>query len=145
MRDFRIEDQDAVRTLVLAGMQERWGADYDPTHNPDLDDIWASHVALGADVVVDEVAGGIVAVGMLLPEHGGRGRIRRMSVDAAHRREGRARAMVTELVRRAREHQLVEVLVRADTPWTSAVELYRACGFEITGADEIDTRFRLRL
>jgi ribosomal protein S18 acetylase RimI-like enzyme len=70
---------------------------------------------------------------------------RRMSVAAAYRREGRARAMVSELVRRAREHQLVEVLVRADTPWTSAVELYRACGFEITGADETDTRFRLRL
>ncbi len=44
---FRPEDQDAVRALILAGLEERWGA-VDPSLNPDLDDI----AAIYADSVV---------------------------------------------------------------------------------------------
>ena len=145
MRDFTRDDQDAVRELVLDGMRERWGEVYDETFNPDLDDIWANHVVAGADVVVDERDGVIVTVGMLLPEPEGRGRIRRMSVSADHRRLGLGRAMVEELVARARQRGMAEVLVRADTQWTSAVALYERCGFTCTGSDETDTHFSLVL
>jgi hypothetical protein len=48
MRDFKPGDQVPVRELVLEGMRERWGDAYDPSVNPDLDDISASYLDRGA-------------------------------------------------------------------------------------------------
>jgi hypothetical protein len=42
-------------------MRERWGDAYDPAANPDLNNISAIYVARGAEVVVVEVGGDIVA------------------------------------------------------------------------------------
>ncbi|HZA87409.1 MAG TPA: hypothetical protein VE466_11045 [Acidimicrobiales bacterium] len=61
MRDFTPGDQTAVRELVLGGMRERWGDAYDPSANPDLDDISASYINWGAEVVVVDIEGEIVA------------------------------------------------------------------------------------
>ena len=145
LRDFDPGDQAAVRGLVLGGMRERWGDAYDPFANPDLDDISVTYVGRGAEVVVAEIEGDIVATGTLLPEGGARGRIVRVSVDPAHRRRGLGRQVVEELVRRARRRGMHEVLVRTDTPWTSAVALYRSSGFDDVGRDATDTHFALRL
>jgi hypothetical protein len=57
VRDFRPGDQASVRELALGGMRERWGDCYDPSSNPDLDDISASYVDRGAEVVVGERQG----------------------------------------------------------------------------------------
>jgi ribosomal protein S18 acetylase RimI-like enzyme len=145
LRDFEPCDQAPVRELVLSGMRERWGDAYDPLANPDLDNISASYVDRGADVVVAEIGGEIVATGMLRPEGDGRGRIVRVSVDQAHRQRGFGRQLVEELVRRARRRGMLEVVVLTDTPWTSALALYRSCGFNDVGEDENDTHFVLPL
>jgi ribosomal protein S18 acetylase RimI-like enzyme len=145
LRDFEPCDQAPVRELVLSGMRERWGNAYDPLANPDLDNISASYVDRGADVVVAEIGGEIVATGMLRPEGDGRGRIVRVSVDQAHRQRGFGRQLVEELVRRARRRGMLEVVVLTDTPWTSALALYRSCGFNDVGEDENDTHFVLPL
>jgi GNAT superfamily N-acetyltransferase len=142
MRDFTPGDQTAVRELVLGGMRERWGDAYDPSANPDLDDISASYINWGAEVVVVDIEGEIVATGTLLPERNRRGRIVRMSVDAAHRRKGFGRQVVEELVRRARRRGMFEVVVLTDTPWTSALALYRPLGFDYVSQDDTDTHFR---
>jgi hypothetical protein len=68
LRDFEPRDHEPVRELVLAGMRERWGDAYDPSANPDLDNISACYVDRGADVVVAEIGGEIVATGILWPE-----------------------------------------------------------------------------
>ena len=47
-RDFRPGDQGAVRNLVLAGMQERWGDDFDPSAHRDLEDIGEEYVPTDA-------------------------------------------------------------------------------------------------
>lgn len=145
MRDFTTRDQIAVRELVLGGMRERWGDAYDPSANPDLDDISTSYVDRGAEVVVVQIGGEIVATGMLRPEPDRRGRILRMSVDQGYRRRGFGRQVVEELVRRARRRGMVEVVVLTDTPWTSALALYRSSGFAHVGQDDIDTHFALPL
>jgi ribosomal protein S18 acetylase RimI-like enzyme len=145
MRDFTPGDQEPVRELVLGGMRERWGDAYDPSANPDLDNISASYVDRGAEVVVVEMDGEIVATGMLQPERDGRGRIVRVSVDRARRRQGFGRQVVEELVRRARRRGMLEVVVLTDTPWTSAVALYRSCGFDDVGQDDTDTHLALPL
>lgn len=145
VRDFQPGDQGPVRELVLEGMRERWGDAYDPLANPDLDDIKASCIDQGVEVVVVELEGGIVATGMLQPEGDGGGRIVRVSVDRAHRRQGFGRHVVEELVRRARRRGMREVVVLTDTPWTSALALYRSCGFNDAGQDDTDSHFSLHL
>lgn len=39
IRDFQVDDQSPARALILAGLREHWGEDFDPAQNPDLDDI----------------------------------------------------------------------------------------------------------
>jgi len=141
IRDLRTDDQDAVRSLVLAGMRERWGDVYDPEANPDLDDIWATYVEAGAEVVVVERDGVIVATGTLRAEPDGRGRIVRMAVDGTHRRQGLGRSVVDELVRRAARKGLTEVVVLTDIPWASARALYEACGFAEVDRDATDVHY----
>ena len=44
-------NEDAVRSLILDGLQEHWGS-VDPTLNPDLDDLAATYAA-GRVLVAD--------------------------------------------------------------------------------------------
>lgn len=69
----------------------------------------------------------------------------RQSVDSGHRRAGHGRRVVEELIVRARRQLMHEILVFTDTPWTSAVALYRACGFVEIGRDDADTYLLLEL
>ena len=144
VRSFQPGDQGAVRDLVLAGLAERWGPSFDPAHNPDLDDLAASYLSQGAEIVVAvDDSGSIVATGTLVPETDRRGRLVRVSVDGGRRGEGLGRAVVEELMRRARRRGLRSVVVSTDTPWTSALALYRACGLTELGRDDVETHLGL--
>jgi ribosomal protein S18 acetylase RimI-like enzyme len=145
VRDFRPTDQCGLRRLILEGLRDRWGEAFDASVNPDLNDFVANYLARGAEIVVVEADGELIASGILTAEDDITGRIVRMSVAAAHRRQGVARRVVDELVRRARRRSMTGVRVATDTPWTSAVELYRACGFNEVGSDGTDTHFFLPL
>jgi GNAT superfamily N-acetyltransferase len=138
-------DQIAVRDLVLSGMRERWSDAYDPSVNPDLDDIWINYVEQDADVVVVEFGAAIIATGILCPEPDHGGRIRRMSTAEEHRRQGYGRQVVQELLSWARHRGMVEVVVRTDTPWASALALYHSCGFVETDRDDTETDLAIRL
>lgn len=145
IRDFNLPDQPAVQDLVLNGLRERWGESFDESFNSDLDDIVETYINRGADVVVAERSGRIVATGMLIFERPRQARIVRMSVATQHRREGLARLVVAELVARARCRNVEELQVLTDTPWESAVALYRSCGFVEVGSDSADTHFAMDL
>ena len=131
-----VTDQASVRDLILEGMKERWGDAFDPERNSDLDDIVGSYVVHGAAVVVVEEDGMVIATGMLAPAGDGTGRLVRVAVASAHRRRGLGRLLVDELVRRAKACSMSEVRVSTDTPWTSAVELYRSSGFVRVAEDD---------
>lgn len=147
LRDFRPTqtDQRELRQLILAGLHERWGETFDASVNPDLDDFVTNYLDRGAEVVVVESNGELIATGILVCDEASTGRIVRMSVAASHRRRGLARRVVEELIGRARRREMSEVRVLTDTPWTSAVELYRACGFTEIGSDGADTHFVMPL
>jgi ribosomal protein S18 acetylase RimI-like enzyme len=132
LRDFDPRDQRPVRELIFRGMRERWGERFDPTSNSDVEDISSSYVERGAEVVVAEIAGRIVGTGTLLPLDEASGRIVRVGVDRRHRRRGIARAVVVELLGRARGRSMTTVIVTTDPPWLDAISLYRSCGFEVT-------------
>jgi GNAT superfamily N-acetyltransferase len=126
-------------------MRERWGAQFDASANPDTDDIWLSYVTRGAEIVVVEMGGNVIATGTLLPEIDGSGRILRMSVDRQHRRQGLARTIVAELVERSRRRGLDRVTVTTDTPWSEAVALYQSCGFDLVSQTDDASHFVLSL
>lgn len=138
-------DQPQLRLLILAGLQERWGDSFDASRNSDLDDFVTNFLDRGAEVVVVESCGELIATGTLVSDEDSNGRLVRMSVSASHRRQGLARRVVAELIERARRREMSEVRVLTDTPWTSAVELYRACGFTEIGSDGVDTHFVMPL
>jgi len=121
------------------------GAAFDEAFNPDLDGISKSYLDRGADVIVVELARQVVATGMLLIERPGQARIARMSVASHRRREGLGRLVVEELVARAHRRNIGELHVLTDTPWESAVALYRSCGFVEVGRDRTDTHFAMNL
>src|SRR5206468_2389532 len=98
----------------------------------------------GGEIVVIEHDHRLIATGTLMPEADD-GRLVRMSVAQTHRRRGLARRIVDELIARARMRGFSEVRVMTDTPWESAVKLYRACGFTELGDDGVDTHFRFEL
>jgi len=145
VRAFEPGDQDAVRDLVLAGLAERWGPAFDPDRNTDLDDLAASYLSRGGEIVVAEHGGSVVATGTLVPDGPRRGRIVRVSVDAGRRGEGLGRRVVDDLLRRAGDRGMGDVVVSTDTPWLSAMALYRSCGFIEVGHDDVETHFRLCL
>ncbi|MEI7754467.1 MAG: GNAT family N-acetyltransferase [Actinomycetota bacterium] len=98
--EFQPGDQDAVRSLILAGLGEHWGH-IDESLNPDLADI-ASTYGHGRTLVVRRT-GEIVATGTIVPRDESTAEILRMSVAADQRRSGLGRLVVEELLRTARD------------------------------------------
>lgn len=141
---FRHEHQPVVEQLIQDGLRDRWGDDFDPAFNQDVLDIQGHYVDAGAVVLVAELDGRIVATGTLSID-GPNGEIVRVSVASTHRRRGLARMMVDALIESARAHSLERVRVATDTPWRSAVALYRSTGFTEVRADETNTHFELML
>lgn len=101
LRDFRPSDQRARRRLILEGLRDRRGEAFDASVNPDLRDFVANYLECGAEIVVFESDGEIIAAGIVVADDGATGWIMRMSVSAVHRRQGLARGVVEELTRRA--------------------------------------------
>lgn len=145
VRDFVATDQRAAATLIQAGLRDRWGDAFDPAMNPDLDDLWASYMTNGSQLLVG-VDGGdtVIGTGALIADPNG-ARIVRMSVGASARRQGVARTLVAALVDRARAAGVTHVVVSTDIPWTDAIALYESCGFTITGRSDDEVHLRLRV
>ncbi len=141
---FRHEHQPVVEQLIQDGLRDRWGDNFNPAFNQDVLDIQGNYVDAGAIVLVAELDGRIVATGTLSID-GPDGEIVRISVASTHRRRGLARMMVEALIESARAHSLERVRVATDTPWRSAVALYRSTGFTEVCADETNTHFELML
>lgn len=73
------------------------------------------------------------------------GRIVRVSVSQTHRRRGIGRTLVAHLLQTARRRGFRHVLVETNHDWTSAIALYRHCGFTETDRDEESIHLSLSL
>ncbi|KAF9438253.1 hypothetical protein BGZ76_008986 [Entomortierella beljakovae] len=75
IRNFEKNDQIAVRNLILEGLAERWGAEFDPSYNQDVTDIDSYYINYHhATVVVLELEENsgydgtrVIGCGILLP------------------------------------------------------------------------------
>jgi putative acetyltransferase len=122
------DHQDAVRAVILAGLEEHWGS-VDSSLNRDLDDLAATYA--DGTVLVACDSDRVVGTGTVV-RRDGRAEIVRMSVVPAYRRSGLGRRLVEELVETARSWGMTRVVLETSAHWTNVVVFYERCGFELT-------------
>ena len=137
IRPFQPTDQQAAQQLILTGLAEHWGS-LDPTLNPDLDDI-ATNYAHGTFLVA-VLDGEVVGTGAIVPENEN-GRIVRMSVAKAKRRQGIATVILNALIQIAQENQYQQIVLETTSTWEDAISFYQRSGFTITHHADGDTHF----
>lgn len=142
LQSFHPADQDAVHSLILAGLAEHWGT-LDPTRNPDLEDIAASYS--GAVFLVARQAERIIGCGALVPRSPDIAEIVRMSVAGDVRRLGIGRRILTALVEHARSGGFRRVTLETTATWTEVIAFYLRFGFRITHHLAGDVYFALDL
>jgi GNAT superfamily N-acetyltransferase len=133
VRPLTAGDADTVRSLILAGLSDRWGTAADPTLNRDLDDLETAYpgsttlVAVGAD-------GSVIGTGTIVPRAHGTAEIVRMSVEKSRRGAGVGRRIVDALVDVARGHEppISRIVLETTATWHDAIRFYERCGFVIT-------------
>ena len=123
-------DQEAVRSLVLAGLEDHWGQ-VDIGLNPDLQDLRTAYPH-GRTVVVEGSGGTILGTGTIVPRAEVTAEIVRMSVRRTSRRLGIGRMIVHELLRTARLWGKRRVVLETTSSWTDVIAFYQSCGFKIT-------------
>lgn len=144
IRPFQPADQDSAKTLILAGLGERWGG-IDYTMNPDLNDIQASYIDKGHLFFVGELDGAIVGTGCLKLNGDGVGEIVRMSVSGRCRGMGFGRILTNHLIETAKIENLHTLITETEYNWTSAINLYKSCGFTETHRNGTEQHFILKL
>jgi ribosomal protein S18 acetylase RimI-like enzyme len=143
---FESRDQDAVRALILDGLEGHWGT-IDPGLNPDLDDIATSYRA--GRVLVARRDGRVVGAGAVVPVGAREGEVKRLGVAREQRRSGIATALLREMVAFAADTGWHALVLETTASWTDAVGLYETFGFTLTHYDDgefgRDAWFRLEI
>lgn len=144
IRPFHPHHQAATKQLILAGLADHWGT-LDHSLNPDLNDITRSYA--GETFLVAVQAGEIVGCGALVKEEGleGYGRIVRMSVNKAKRRQGIGQRILRELEETAVRRQFHKIVLETTSTWQEVVAFYLANGYHIVDHREGDTHFEKNL
>jgi ribosomal protein S18 acetylase RimI-like enzyme len=142
IRPLEPADAPAARALILEGLAEHWGA-LDASLNPDLDDIPASF----ADglFLVAEIGGLLAGTGALIPETPGVGRIVRMSVARARRRQGIGRMLLDALLAAARQRGYQRIVLETTATWDEAIAFYRRAGFRPVAERDGDLHLMMEL
>ncbi len=129
IRPFESEDQDAVQSLILAGLAEHWG-EIDPTLNMDLNDIGASYN--DATFLVAWLDGKIISSGALIPKSDQVAEIVRMSVAPELRRRGIGGKILARLCQEAKELGFQRIVLETTSTWSDVIEFYKRFGFRVT-------------
>ena len=133
IKPFESEDQDAVQSLILAGLAEHWG-EIDPALNLDLNDIGASYN--DATFLVAWLDGKIIGSGALIPRSGQVAEIVRMSVAPELRRRGIGEKILARLCQEAKELGFQRIILETTSTWSNAIEFYKRFGFSVTHHQE---------
>lgn len=129
IQPFKSEDQEAVKSLILAGLAQHWG-EIDPALNPDLNDISTSYA--DATFLVAWFDGRIIGTGALVPKSDQVAEIVRMSVAAEMRRQGIGTKILQRLCQEAKGLGFQRIIVETTSTWYEVIEFYKRFGFRIT-------------
>ncbi len=127
-RLFEARDQVAARQLILNGLGEHFGY-IDETRNPDLDNIADYYIKTGGTFVIACLNERIVGTGALIAEEPNVGRIVRMSVDHAYRRNGIGKTILLCLIDIARQRGYIQLRLETNNDWYDAINFYTSLGF----------------
>ena len=133
IKPFESEDQDAVQSLILAGLAEHWG-EIDPALNLDLNDIGASYN--DATFLVAWLDGRIIGSGALIPKSGQVAEIVRMSVAPGLRRRGVGGKILARLCQEAKELGFQRIVLETTSTWSNVIGFYKRFGFRVTHHQE---------
>lgn len=129
LEPFESRDQQAVQSLILAGLAEHWGQ-VDPALNPDLNDIAASYK--DATFLVARLDGRIVGCGALVPRSDRTAEIVRMSVASEFRRQGIGKEILARLHQEARQSGFRRIVLETTATWDGVIRFYERFGFRVT-------------
>ena len=139
---FRPEDQEPIKRLVLAGLEDHWGV-LDPTKNPDLNDIASSYA--NATFLTAWKDGKLIGTGALVPRGKGVAEIVRMSVAGEMRRCGIGKMILQALRQKAVELGVRRIILETTETWHEVIAFYEKNGFKITHHQDGDVYFALDL
>ncbi len=142
IKPFQPENQESVKVLILAGLEEHWGF-LDESKNPDLKDISASYQK--GVFLVAWFEGKIIGTGAFLPRSEETVEVVRMSVANHMRRRGIGRQMLSELCSHALQTGYKRVILETTDTWQDVIAFYQAFGLQITHYTDGDVYFELDL
>jgi len=144
IRPFHPRYQTEVKQLILAGLADHWGT-LDLSLNPDLNDIARSYAS--ETFLVAFQGETVVGCGALVSEEGlaGYGRIVRMSVNKANRRQRIGQQILRELEETAVQRQFHKLVLETTATWQEVVAFYQANGYRIIEHRDGDTHFEKNL
>lgn len=126
VRPFRVADQAEVRSLILAGLEDRW-SQLDDSLNGDLDDIATTY---GKGLTLTAwFSNRLVGTGTLMPRDGHDAEVLRMSTASNYRGRGIATRLLGDLLAEARRRGVRTVVVETTADWADARALYERNGF----------------
>jgi putative acetyltransferase len=140
LKPFQPEDQEAVKRLILQGLEDHWGV-LDPTKNPDLDDIATNYA--NAVFLTAWKNERIIGTGALVPRGESLAEIVRMSVAGELRRHGVGKMILRALCRKATELGISRIVLETTETWHEVIAFYERNGFRVTHRQEGNVYFAL--
>ncbi|QHT64113.1 GNAT family N-acetyltransferase [Paenibacillus lycopersici] len=120
--------QTQAREVILQGLKEHFGF-LDTSLNPDLNDIMQSYVKQENIFLVGLLRDEVVCCGALRTVNDNTGRIVRMSVKQAYRRNGYASRMIDALEEIASARGYTKIMLKTMHHWSDAVGFYISRGY----------------
>lgn len=117
------EYQKEAKELILNGMKERFGF-IDYSLNPDLNTICKHYSNDGHAFFIGFLGSDLVCTGALTKDNYYTGRIERMSVKLALRRNGFAKIMLEHLEQYAKQMGYSKIALETNQNWNSAIAFY---------------------
>jgi GNAT superfamily N-acetyltransferase len=130
----RKSSQAEAAQMILEGLKEHFEF-LDRSLNPDLRDIMDSYVKAGHIFLVGTLDDRVVCTGALKEVDPDTGRIVRMSVRKAFRRNGYASLLLGTLERMAAQRGYSTVMLKTIHHWSDAVGFYERMGYCKSGLE----------
>ena len=142
IRNFKSDDQDYIKRMVLAGLVEHWRV-LDPNKNSDLNNISANYQ--NGIFLVAEIGTLIVGCGGMKFNSSTTAEIVRIATLSTYRRMGIGTKILDMLVNKAFELGYQEVILETTATWSKAILFYQKNGFRISHSAGDDLYFIKRL
>lgn len=136
IRRYQEQDNEAVKALHYAGLRQ-FGAEADPYHDKDLDDIQGTYIENGGEFLVGLLDAEIVVMGALKKLSESRAEIKRIRVSRENQRRGYGQTILLRLIEIGKQSGYRELCLDSVVGNTPAISLFEKCGFTETHRKKI--------